>query len=377
MKDLNVSNKKFWLFGAIAIIVVVAGCQFYGKKEIKNEMPAINVTSIDVKEEVINNPKTYVALVEAINSVDVVAKVSGSLDKVNFKEGGFVKKDDALFVIDKDTYQAKYDLAKAQLESAKANLTKTERDFKRQKQLSAKNIASKATFDSAESAYLQAKASVAQNEANLKLAENDLDNTEVKAYIDGYIGKTKVTVGNYITASAEPLARVVQINPIRIAFSLTDKEYLKMKASGEKDLNDFVINIELASGEILSEKMETVFASNEINMATATVGVYADIKNEKGLLKPGAYVKMFITSAEPQKGIIIPERAVIQRNEVSSVYVIGKDNTVSLRDITIGEVFDGKQVVLSGLSVGEKIVVDGVQNRMLRPGATVTDKSEK
>ena len=340
-------------------------------------MPAINVTSIDVKEEVINNPKTYVALVEAINSVDVVAKVSGSLDKVNFKEGGFVKKDDALFVIDKDTYQAKYDLAKAQLESAKANLTKTERDFKRQKQLSAKNIASKATFDSAESAYLQAKASVAQNEANLKLAENDLDNTEVKAYIDGYIGKTKVTVGNYITASAEPLARVVQINPIRIAFSLTDKEYLKMKASGEKDLNDFVINIELASGEILSEKMETVFASNEINMATATVGVYADIKNEKGLLKPGAYVKMFITSAEPQKGIIIPERAVIQRNEVSSVYVIGKDNTVSLRDITIGEVFDGKQVVLSGLSVGEKIVVDGVQNRMLRPGATVTDKSEK
>ena len=113
MKDLKISNKKFWLFGAIAIIVVVAGCQFYGKKEIKNEMPAINVTSIDVKEEVINNPKTYVALVEAINSVDVVAKVSGSLDKVNFKEGGFVKKDDALFVIDKDTYQAKYDLAKA------------------------------------------------------------------------------------------------------------------------------------------------------------------------------------------------------------------------------------------------------------------------
>ena len=371
MKDLKVSNKKFWLFGAIAIIVVVAGCQFYGKKEIKNEMPAINVTSIDVKEEVINNPKTYVALVEAINSVDVVAKVSGSLDKVNFKEGGFVKKDDALFVIDKDTYQAKYDLAKAQLESAKANLTKTERDFKRQKQLSAKNIASKATFDSAESAYLQAKASVAQNEANLKLAENDLDNTEVKAYIDGYIGKTKVTVGNYITASAEPLARVVQINPIRIAFSLTDKEYLKMKASGEKDLNDFIINIELASGEILSEKMETVFASNEINMATATVGVYADIKNEKGLLKPGAYVKMFITSAEPQKGIIIPERAVIQRNEVSSVYVIGKDNTVSLRDITIGEVFDGKQVVLSGLSVGEKIVVNGIQNPDLRPGVSV------
>ena len=254
-EGVKIMKKSYLFAGTVALLAVIAGCHFYGQKSEMGGLPAVNVTVSEVREEEINNPKTYVALVEAINSVDVVAKVSGSLDKVNFVEGSFVKKDDPLFIIDKDTYRANYNLAQAQLESAKANLTKTERDYNRQKQLSAKNIASKATYDSAESAYLQAKAAVSQAEAQLQLAKIDLDNTEVKAYIDGYIGKTQVTEGNYVNASAEPLARVVQINPIRVAFSLTDKEFLELNAGSDKPLENFVMNIELASGEIFSEKL--------------------------------------------------------------------------------------------------------------------------
>lgn len=362
---------KYISFGAAILLAVGTACHFYGQKEQQTGFPPINVTVSEASEEVVNNPKSYVALVEAINSVDVVAKVSGSLDKVNFKEGGFVTKDEALFVIDKDRYQANYNLAQAQLESAKANLTKTERDYKRQQQLSAKNIASKATFDSAESAYLQAKAAVAQAEAQLELAKIDLDNTEVKAYIDGYIGKTEVTVGNYINASSKPLARVVQIDPIRIAFSLTDKEFLEMQAGGKHNLNDFVVNIELASGEVLKEKLDKVFASNEINMGTATVSVYADIKNEKRLLKPGAYVKMFITSANPQKAVVVPEIAVIQSEENSFVYLVDENNTAVMRKVVLGDSFQGKQVILDGLKVGDKVMIGGLSNRMLRPGAVV------
>ena len=363
--------RTYLFIGALAFIGLVAGCQFYSKDKQEMRMPDINVTAITAEEKVVNNPKNYVAVVQAINSVDVVSKVSGTLDKVNFIEGNFVKKDEPLFIIDKDTYQVKYNLAKAQLESAKANLTKTERDFKRQKQLSSKNIASKATFDSAESAYLQAKAAVAQCEASLRLAEKDLNNTEVKAYIDGYVGKAKVTVGNYVNASSEVLARVVQTDPIRIAFSITDKEYLEMKALGEQNLNDFEVNIELASGEIYKQKMDKVFANNEVSSDTATVAVYADIKNEKGLLKPGAYVKMFVTSAKPKKRIVVPEKAVVQSAEKSNVYVIADDNTVFLREVELGESYAGNQVILNGLSVGERIVVNGIQNRMMRPGATV------
>ena len=370
-EGIKVMKKSYLFAGAAALLAVIAGCHFYGQKTGEMQMPSINVTVAEAKEEVINNPKTYVALVEAINSVDVVAKVSGSLDKVNFVEGSFVKKDDPLFIIDKDTYQANYNLAKAQLESAKANLTKTERDYNRQKQLSAKNIASKATYDTAESAYLQAKAAVSQAQAQLDLAKIDLDNTEVKAYIDGYIGKTNVTVGNYVNASGEPLARVVQVNPIRIAFSLTDREYLEMQAAGERNLNDFVVNIELASGEIFKEKLTKVFADNEVNLGTATVAVYADINNDKGLLKPGAYVKMFITSANPKKGIVVPEVAIMQDEEQAQVYVVNADNIAVLRNVKLGESYDGKQVIESGLKSGEKVIVSGQQNRMMRSGAEV------
>ncbi len=370
-EGVKIMKKSYLFAGTVALLAVIAGCHFYGQKAETAGMPAVNVTVAEVKEEAINNPKTYVALVEAINSVDVVAKVSGSLDKVNFVEGSFVKKDDPLFIIDKDTYKANYNLALAQLESAKANLTKTERDYNRQKQLSAKNIASKATYDSAESAYLQAKAAVSQAEAQLQLAKIDLDNTEVKAYIDGYIGKTQVTEGNYVNASAEPLARVVQINPIRIAFSLTDKEFLELNAGSDKPLENFVMNIELASGEIFSEKLERVFANNEINQGTATIAVYADIKNDKGLLKPGAYVKMFITSSNPKKALTIPETAIIQNEETSQVYVVGADNVANLRKVELGDAFEGKQIIVSGLKAGDKVIASGMQNRMMRPGATV------
>jgi membrane fusion protein (multidrug efflux system) len=330
-------------------------------------------TITEATEEVIETPKIHVALVEAINSVDVVAKVSGSLDKVNFVEGSYVKKDDPLFVIDKEPYQANYDLATAQLESAEASLTKAERDYKRQKQLSSKNIASQATFDAAESAYLQAKASVSQAKAQLNLARIDLDNTEVKAYIDGRIGKTQVTVGNFVNASGATLAKVVQVDPIRLAFSVTDKEFLEMQQATERDdIKDLTINIELPNGQILHEKINQIFANNEINLGTATIAVYADVKNEKHYLKPGSYVSINITSDKPKKGIVIPETAIVQAGEISFVYVVGENNIASMRKVVLGKTYNGKQVITSGIVAKEKVLTSGLANRMLRDGVPVT-----
>lgn len=370
-EDIKNINRKYLYIGAVVLLVLIAGCHFYGQRGANMGMPMVNATVAVAEEGDITNSKTYVGLVEAINSVDVVAQVSGSLDKVNFTEGSFVTKDDILFVIDKERYQANYNLAQAQLESAEANLTKTERDYERQKQLSSKNIASKATFDAAESAYLQAKAYVSQAKAQLELARIDLDYTEVKAYIDGIIGKTKVTVGNFVKASAEPLARVVQIDPIRIAFSLTDKEFLAAQAMGKQNIEEFDLNIELASGEVLKKKMENAFANNEVNMGTATIAVYADVRNEDKKLTPGSYVRISVTTTNPRKGIMIPEKAIIQSEGNSLVFVVDENNTARMRPVELGESFDGKQVILSGLSAGEKVMIGGLTNRMLRDGAPV------
>jgi len=372
VQNLKKSNAKYLVFVILLFIAACAAKYIYTSKSSAQMMPMVAASVAEATEENIENPKTYVALVEAINSVDVVAKVSGSLDKVNFVEGSYVKKDDSLFIIDKEPYQANYDLAKAQLESAEANYARAEKDYNRQKQLSAKNIASKATFDAAESAYLQAKATVSQAKAQLDLARIDLDNTEVKAYIDGRIGKTQVTVGNFVNASGAALARVVQVDPIRLAFSVTDKELLEMQQSSEReDINDLTVNIELPNGQILHEKINQIFANNEINLGTATIAVYVDVKNEKHYLKPGSYVSISITSDKPKRGIVIPETAVLQAGEISIVYTVGENNVATMKPITLGKAYNGKQVVLSGLQAGEKVLISGLANRMLRNGTPI------
>ena len=161
------------------------------------------------------------------------------------------------------------------------------------------------------------------------------------------------------------------MDPIRVAFSLTDKEFLQIQAMEEQNIDDFEINIELANGQIIKQKLGKIFANNEVNMGTATIAVYADVKNEKKLLRPGAYVRVSVASSKPQKGMVIPEAAVIQSEGNSMVFVVDNENIARIRPIKLGEAFDGKQVVDFGLRIGEKVMVGGLSNRLLRDGAQI------
>ena len=180
--------------------------------------PSVLVQKITASN--ISPQATYIAHVEPIKSVDLKPQVAGYVEKVLFEEGSEVKEGDVLIVIEQEKYKATVALREAELDSAKANLVKMERDYKRQVSLSKQNIASKATFDNAESNYLQAQAAVKQAEANLALAKIDLDYTEIKAPFTGYIGKALVREGNYVSSNSTSLARIVQVNPIRVALSL-------------------------------------------------------------------------------------------------------------------------------------------------------------
>ena len=145
-------------------------------------------------------------------------------------------------------------------------------------------------------------------------------------------------------------------------------------------MDDFVINIELANGEIFKEKMDNVFASNEVKTGTASVAVYVDVNNDKGLLKPGQYVKMFITSAKARSGMVVPEKSIVQAEGDSFVYVVvdGKEgNVAKKRKVVLGETFDGKQVILEGVNKGDKVMVGGLSNRMLFDGSKINIVAEK
>ena len=310
-----------------------------------------------------------ISYIEAINEVSILPQVTGTIEKILFEEGSIVKEGDVLFEIDPSKYQAAYDLAKAKLDSAKANLVKAERDYERQVKLSDEKFASKATFDSSESAFLQAKAAVEEAKANLDVAAIDLDNTKVIAPISGKIGKAFVKKGNYVVASSAALAKIVQINPIRISFSLTDKEMAKVQTMKD-DLKDLTAQIILPTGEVISEKVVGTFSDNAINSSTATMSVYADVANEARRLIPGNYVQSAISNNKPVYSVVVPQSALNYDKDGAYIYIAKVDTAKSQendlhgvaeqRRIVLGDkVIGTDQAVISGLKEGELVVIQG------------------
>lgn len=337
-------------------------------------VPYVLVQAVESQETA--QAKNQIAHVEAINSVDLLSQVNGTVDEVLFKEGSFVKEGDVLFVIDPDRYKAILDLREAELESAKANLTEAERNYNRQIKLTKQNIASKATFDAAESTFLRAKASVKQAEANLNLAKIDMEYTHVKAPISGYIGKALVTKGNYATATAV-LARIVQISPVRVTFSLTDKEFLLLKKqyeSGEGE--EMKARITLPDGTVMLEDFTSRFVDNEVSTQTATVSIYSDFANTDEKLLPGNYVQIALVRENPQMSVMIPQASLAQDEHGFYTFVVNNEDVVEERRLILGEVVGSRQVVLEGLNEGERVIIQGlqrVQNGIkVRPGFVQT-----
>ena len=312
-----------------------------------------------VEEQNIVANKGEIGLVEAINSVDVVPEVSGEIKKVLFVSGSFVNQGDVLVKIDDEKYKATYALREAELESAKANFTRAERDYTRQQSLSKQNIASKATYDAAESAYLQAKAAVQQAEASLELARIDLDRTNIKAPISGFIGKALESEGNYVVATSKPVAKVVQMDPIRVMFSLTDKEFLNLKKYYDQKATN--IRIILPNDEILESSLLNSFSNNEINKNTATIALYAELANKDGLLIPGNYVQISLFSEQTKPQLIIPQEAILQDQMGNYVMVVNDEDVAEPKRVSLGKIIGDKQVVKSGLEKGDKVIVQGLQ----------------
>ena len=312
-----------------------------------------------VKEDTTQG-KDYISHVEAINSVNLLAEVSGTVEQILFKEGSFVKEGDLLFVIDQEKYKATKNLREAELNRAKAVLAEAEKNYNRQVKLSKQNIASKATFDAAQSAYLQAQSNVKQAEANLDLASIDFEKTTVKSPINGYIGKALVTKGNYVKASDQTLAKIVQISPVRVTFTLTDKEFLQIK-NKYADLShaDIQAKIKLPDGEVLLENFAALFVNNEISTDTATISVYADFENKDEKLLPGNYVRLSLIG-DVEKNMTVSQASLAQDENGFYTFVI-KDNVAEERRLVLGDVFGSRQIVKDGLEEGETVVIQGLQ----------------
>ena len=358
-------NKKTAAIVGVVIVSGLAGWFMHGLFGAKSggmppaggrpAMPPATVVVQELSEKPLQLIDEYIAHVEPVQDVLVRTEVSGYIESVHFTEGSMVKEGDLLFTIDRNSYQASVDAAAAELDRA-------QKQYDRMKNADVRSI-SKADMDSAESAFLRAKAA-------LKLAQVSLNYTEIKAPVSGRIGAVQMTKGNYVTSASGPLARIVQVDPIRVVFSLPDHVYLTMRQlelSGKA--GSLVGKIRLPNGTVLPVAGKKDFDDNAISSNTGTMAVRYLFDNADGLLVAGGYVKILLGNPEAPKGIAIPQRAVLADQQGSYVLTVDDAGKVSTARIKPGAQLGTDLIVLSGLKAGDRIVTDGLQKAI--PGSTV------
>lgn len=346
------------------------------------EKPAAAVETAAVKLAPVTREGNFVGTVNAVQQVDLMARVEGFLDSVDFQEGGYVQAGSLAFGIEKDTYQAALDGAQATLQAAQATLVGAEANLKQAQVTLDRQVAlfktkdvpqstvdqATATRDTASASVGQAQAQIAQAQAQVKTAQLNLSYTDVKTPISGRIGKAQVTVGNLVSPSSGKLATVVQVDPIRVVFSISDREYLqvvdalKPNAQGlAGDAKNYQPRLKLSDGTDYDSPGKIAFIDNTIDPTTGTIAVYAEFANPRLQLVPGQYVPVIVQAGQPVELPVVPAAAVLQDQNGAYVFVLGDGNRAVIRRVTLGARVGVDWSVQSGLASGEIIIVSGIQ----------------
>ena len=354
MKVKKIASKKIYLNTLYAVCLILFGYYLSNRLSPKTQAFTAVTPSVQVQgltKQDISPKKKFIAQVEAINSVDVIPQVSGYLEEIKFDNGAEVKEGDVLFVIEQRRY-------KDNLKAAEATTKQYAADYKRMVSLNEKKFISDKDLETSESNLRNA-------EAAEDLARLDLEYTEVKSPINGTIGKSFVTVGNLVSMNTQKLARIVQTDPIRIVYSVSDKQRLEFREKMNEDV-ELYVDIVMSDGKVYSQPANNIFVGNEVNATTATIPVYIDVENKDGALVPGNYVDIYMRLAQKEMALTVPQTALSE--DVHGTYVMavkkvgdGDKYVAEQKYIKLGDVIDDSQIVLSGLEENDLVVVEGLQ----------------
>lgn len=302
----------------------------------------------------------YPGRVTPIAKVEVVPQVSGEILEVCFENGRMVKEGDVLYRLDPVKYEAAVKNAQSRLAESKANASYAELSYERHKKLLDTRAVSLDAVDNALSQRDSSRAALAAAQADLIAAKDDLKHCTITAPISGKIGSTAKTKGNYVTAGSAPLVTIVQLDPIRVGFSISNREILDFTGSaGRRKADDVAISIMLANGSEFDGAGQIEYSENQADDKTDSVMLFAKFANPALKLVPGGTVSVSLSSKKGVMRTAIPPTAVLQDTQGPYVWVVGKDGLVERRAIARGNLCGDWLFIEKGVKVGERIVADG------------------
>lgn len=356
-------------------VLLVAGCH---RQTPNAAPPPPKVTVAPVIEKDIVEWNEYIGRTDAVESVEVRARVSGYLTSVDFKPGSLVKKGDLLFTIDDRPYKADLARAEGQLQQARAQQKLAELDFQRIKELRARSVVAVNEFDSKSSALMQSQGGTAVAEAEVENAKLNLEFCSIRSPIDGRVSRENVSVGNLVQPNATAagiLTTVVAIDPLYAYMDVDESailNYIKLSKEGRlKTARETRVTLfmGLANEEGFPHEGFVDFVDNRITPGTGTMRVRGQWKNWDPLLTPGFFVHIRVAASPTYFALLVPDEAIGVDQGQRYVLVVGADKKVEYRTVKPGTLSDGLRVIEDGLKAGELIVVNGLMRA--QPGSVV------
>ena len=325
----------------------------------------------------------YAGRFDAVEAVEIRTRVSGHLTSVLFKDGQTVKKGDLLYVIDPRPFERALELARAELAQAKTKTDNAALDVDRGRPLLERKVLSEKSFDDRANLMRDAQASVKVSEAKVASADLDLSFTRIASPIDGLIGRSLVTPGNWVNAgvisTATMLTSIVRQNPVHIYFDVSENNYLKYKrlmergvAAGAGQAGN-VIEIAMPDETGFPHKGKLDFIDNRLDPGTATLRARAIVENEMKLFSPGMFARVRIAGSAKYPAILVPDDAIASDQANKYVLVVGDDGIAQRRNIKPGPLHNGMRIVREGIKAEDWVVVRGAR---VRPGQKVVAKRE-
>lgn len=353
-----------FLAAALLFLPAAAGAQ-------PAQAPRIPVSVMPLAEEDVTQAQSFIGRVEAVDRVSLVARVTGFLEQQAFRDGQEVKKDDLLFIIEREPFAAAVSAAKAGLASAEALKLNADQQLQRAEELVRTNNIPVATRDQRRAEAAAAAAKVLEAQAALEQAEINLGYTLIRAPMAGRIGRASVSVGNVVSPQSGTLALLVSQDPMYVTFPVSQRLLLDIRREQRlqgQEVPPVRVRVVFADGSLYAEAGEIDFVDVTVGQGTDTVTVRARIANPGRLLTDGQFVAVRVEGREPEKRIVIPQSAIMLDQQGAFVFVVEQEK-VALRRIRTGPPLGARVSILDGLKPGDMLVVDGLQR--IRPGAAV------